>query len=107
MSKLHHCAINVSDYDWYSTFFQEIFKMKISKSSGEMPARKVWFKEGIQLNEIPEPSPYSSVYDHIALSVCNIESVVSAALKKGCTLLPDKHNWVKLPNGVLIELMAE
>lgn len=51
---LHHAALNVADLDWYAAFFQETFAMEVRRTSGEAPARKIWFSEGIQLNECPD-----------------------------------------------------
>ena len=46
-SQIHHAALNVSAFDWYTAFFQTVFGMTVQKTSGERPARKVWFHEGI------------------------------------------------------------
>ena len=105
-SQLHHVALNVQDIEWYVSFFQEIFGMKIRKTAGTASEQKVWFVEGIQLNACQEMPVTGGVYDHISLAVPNIAETVKAALKAGCVSLPNGEHWFALPNGVKIELMC-
>lgn len=103
---IHHVALNVSDLPWYQALFQEVFEMTVRKCEGQVPNRKVWFCEGIQLNEVEEPILSGQRYDHIALTVCDVEKFKVEACQRGCKKLPDQANWILLPNGVTIELMA-
>ena len=105
-SQLHHVALNVQDIKWYTAFFEEIFGMKVRKTSGSTSTQKVWFFEGIQLNECPNKPAMGEMYDHISLAVPNIAETVEAALKAGCTPLPNGEHWFALPNGVRVELMC-
>ena len=104
-SQLHHVALNVSDLDWYTHFFQEVFGMGIRKTTGTALERKLWFNEGIQLNESPGAPPAGGACDHISIAVPDIPETKEAALKAGCTPLPGKAHWFILPNGVMVELM--
>lgn len=103
-SQLHHVALNVQNIKWYTTFFQEIFGMEIHKTTGTSPNQKVWFIEGIQLIECWEGLVIGSVYNHISLAVPDITKTVDAALKAGCTPLPNGDHWFALPNGTMVEL---
>lgn len=106
-AQLHHVAINVQDFEWNLHLFQKLFHMKIKKTAGEKPNRKVWFYQGIQINECSSLSPDSSNYDHIAISVNNISETVTQALKMNCTPLSNGNNWFLLPEGTKIELIKK
>lgn len=103
--QLHHAALQTADFDWYVNFFQKVFSMEVRKTSGEAPDRKVWFHEGIQLNEGTPADGPDGAYNHIAIAVPDIPSYAAAALEAGCTPLPQGGHWVMLPNGVKLELM--
>ena len=106
--QLHHTALNVTDYNWYVTFFTETFGMTVEKTRGEAPNRQLWFNEGVQINEKPEGADVcGNISDHIALCV-DIDPVEAAgiACEKGCRAAEGRPaHWVALPNGALIELV--
>ncbi len=104
-SQLHHVALNVPDIQWYTSFFQRIFGMKIRKTSGRSPDRKVWFFEGIQLNECLNIPAAGAACDHISISVTDIAETMGAALKAGCMPVTNGEHWFALPDGMMIELM--
>ena len=104
-SHIHHAALKVADLDWYTKFFQDVFGMTYQKSSGERPARKLWFNEGIQLIEVDAESSHTGHFDHIAIAVDDIPGIVEASINMGCSRLPDGENWIALPNGARLELM--
>lgn len=104
-SQLHHVALNVCDLDWYVRFFQSIFGMGVRKTAGDCPHRKIWFSEGIQLNECGAAPDGEGSCDHISIAVPDIAGTVDAALREGCAPLPEGKHWFALPNGVKIELM--
>ena len=73
---LEHMAFRVNDLDWCVDFFQDVFDMPVRLTLGEKPHRKIWLHAGIQMNEDLE-------YDN---------------------QLPMADNWLKMPNGNVIEL---
>ena len=105
-AQLHHVALNVRDIKWYTVFFEEIFGMTVRKTSGSASMQKVWFFEGIQLNECQDMPVAGDIYDHISLAVPNVAETVEAALKAGCMSLSNGEHWFALPNGVKVELMC-
>ena len=108
MTRLHHVAIKVAEFDRYVELFQKL-GMSIQKSRGEAPARELWFVEGIQLKEVAgEPSgKVDQLVDHVALGVHSMAETKQIALDNGCSPLPRGEKWFALPNGVEIELMEE
>lgn len=100
-TNIHHVAITVSEFDQYAELFKQVFEMQVEKKSGQKPNRKIWFRQGIQLNECSSPSP---LFDHIGISAGNQEELLTRAQKYGCTPLPEGSNWFALPNGIRVEL---
>lgn len=100
---LHHIALSVDRLDWYLDFFTKVFEMTVRKTAGEAPERKIWFHEGIQLNEAPGTPAAGTFYDHIAISAEDKKAVIARAEEFGCRLI--QENWITLPDGLTIELM--
>lgn len=48
--QVHHVAVNSANFEETVRFFEEVFQMEISRTAGEAPARKLWFRQGIQVN---------------------------------------------------------
>ena len=100
---LHHIALSVDRLDWYLDFFTTVFEMTVQKTAGDAPERKIWFHEGVQLNEAPDTPAAGTLYDHLAISAEDKETVIARAEKFGCRRI--KENWISLPDGVTIELI--
>lgn len=103
MNQLHHVALSVNNLEWYENFFTSIFSMHVRKRTGETPNRKVWFTEGIQLNECISDPENGNLLDHFALQTNEMETVIQKAIEYGCVRIKD--NWIQLPDGILIEFM--
>ena len=104
-SKLHHVCVNSANFEQTVRFFQEVFQMEISHTRDAAPTRKLWFKEGIQVNEVPDvPSP-AGPWDHVGIEVSNKEEILSKIPSFGCTVLPEKPHWFLTTDGFVIELM--
>lgn len=101
--QLHHIALSVHDLDWHKRFFETVFKMHISKASGEIPYRKIWYQEGIQLNETTEFLICNNLYDHIAITTTNTKETITLATNLGCRQISE--NWFELPSKIRIELI--
>lgn len=105
--QIHHVAVNSSNFEDTVCFFKEVFQMEVSRTTGEAPARKLWFRQGIQVNEVPEIVPGGDVYDHIGIQVPDREQTLAKALAMGCKPVEGKPtHWFATPDGVVIELMA-
>ncbi len=102
---LHHVALCVKEFDWYVEFFEQIFEMNVRKTAGEGSARKLWFQEGIQINETTEDTVAGTACDHISLQVENSSDAVQECLRRGCKKASNGDNWIALPNGAKVEFM--
>ena len=49
--QLHHVAVNTRNFEETVRFFKELFAMEVTQEKGQAPNRKLWFREGIQINE--------------------------------------------------------
>lgn len=101
---LEHTALNVNDIEWCVRFFEEVFDMPIRLSLGEKPNRKIWLHAGIQLNEDINFKNEEGCLNHIALMTTDYENVLGKCIEWGCVQLSVAENWVKMPNGIVIEL---
>ena len=105
MSKLHHVAIAITDFEEYKELFEKL-GMTIKREVGEKPARQLWFFEGIQLKEVSSLKKGTNI-DHVALETEDIAETVRIALLNGCKSDSRGNNWFILPNGTIIELMKK
>ena len=104
--QLDHVAINSSNVEETVRFFSDVFCMSVSRETGVKPHRRIWFHQGIQINETTELSLGNTLYHHIALRVSDKERVVEAAKSYGCSLVDGKSDWLLTGDGIVIELMA-
>ena len=105
--KLHHMAVNAANFEATVKFFQELFDMEVLKTNGGAPNRKLWFKQGIQVNEVTEVVPDGNVYDHIGIWVDDRERTLAKAHAMGCKAMGGKPaHWFLTPEGIVIELMV-
>lgn len=102
-ARIHHTAIKVKNLEWYIHFFTEVFGMEIERTAGASPERKVWFKEGIQLNEEMDFGE-DGVMDHIGIETDSMERILEKSKEYGCSSLPNGENWFQTPDGIRIEL---
>lgn len=97
---LAHVALEFSDVPTTVSLLRDVFDMHITEEKNGT----VWLSGGIQL--IPSTSGGGSWPDHIAIEVDDLERVISKAKKHGCHILGDNNNWVKLPEGLVIEVLT-
>lgn len=100
---IDHIAFEVEDLDWYIRFFSEVYQMEVYRTSDSNGQRKVWLVGGVQLCEKKAPCNENGRTDHLCLVVDDLETAREMALARGCSPLP-KHHWVKLPDGLQIEM---
>ena len=105
---LHHMAVNSQNFEETVAFFQNLFQMETARTRGDAPHRMLWFREGIQVNEVTEALPGGNRYDHIGIGVTDRAKVIEKALAMGCKSVPGKgEHWLSTPEGYVLELMEE
>ena len=102
---LEHVAIHVKDMDWHIRFFNEVFGMPVTLSfdeSGE--TRQVWLLGGLQLIANTDfDETHIGPLAHIAIQCEAPSLVVTSAHSWGISSLPDRCDWLQLPQGLVIE----
>ena len=104
---LDHMAIFVKDLSWSVDFFQDVFHMSVTRVAGspENPDQ-VWLSGGLQLVSMPELSVGEGRSAHLGINVEDLDACLEAAYARGVRELPKGHNWIELPDGLQIEVMA-
>lgn len=105
-SYLDHVGYRVADLDWYISFFADVYDMPVEKQRVNPDgSREVWLTGGLQLREDKDFAPCDGRAHHVCLIVDDLEGTREKALARGCSEMP-KHHWVKLPDGLQIEMFT-
>ena len=83
----------------------QVFTLASGLPLNQAPNRKLWFREGIQVNENLGERSDGDRYDHIGIQVDNWELLRRRAEEMGCTPVPGKPHWFVTPDKIVIELM--
>lgn len=108
-SYLEHAAITVQDIDWGVDFFTNALGMKITRTKEENgKLQQVWLDGGLQLVALKEGEKPKEAH-HLGIVVNDFDAVLKEALSyEGVAHIEGKpEKWVKLPNGVTLELFQE
>lgn len=105
-SYIDHVGYRVADLDWYVAFFRDVFDMPLEKErTNPDGSREVWLTGGLQLRQEAGFEASDGRAHHLCLITDDLEDVRAKALAHGCSEMP-KHHWVKLPDGLQIELFT-
>lgn len=105
-SYVEHVAVHVKDILWHIRFFKEALGQDIRKIRGEPEnPLMVWTTGGIQLNKEPDYSNAEGALSHIGIMVENLEEAIQAAILLGAEPMPKGEGWLRLPEGLILELM--
>ncbi|MGI5174347.1 VOC family protein [Treponema sp. OMZ 840] len=106
---LDHVCLQVSDILWCIELFSNVFGMKISKYNGDSNhPSQVWLDNVLQLNEVRDIiSAENTVFGHLAFCVSDTDAVIEKLYDYGGISLPQGFNWIKLPNGIVFEILKQ
>jgi catechol 2,3-dioxygenase-like lactoylglutathione lyase family enzyme len=105
-SYVEHVAVRVKDIGWHVRFFREALGMTIREVDGPADApRQVWTVGGIQLMADPEFEGPEGRLAHLGIMTEDVEAAIRTAREWGVTELPQGRNWLKLPDGLAVELI--
>lgn len=106
-SYLEHAAVTVDNIDWCVDFFKNALGMEIvRKKEYNGRLHQVWLSGGLQLIA----SDYIVKHaDHLGIVVQDFEKTLKDMLSyEGVRHIEGKpEKWVKLPNGLVLELFQE
>ena len=102
---LQHTAIYVKDIQWHIRFFKAI-GMPVTRVAGDPDAPdQVWTAGGMQLVSAKEFEGPEGRMAHLGIFADDLEAALEEAYKWGVEEMPQGHNWFRLPDGLVIEMM--
>jgi glyoxylase I family protein len=103
---LEHVAIFVRDIHWHIRFFEGVLGMTMREVDGtrENP-RQHWTLGGMQFIAVPEFTGPEGRLAHLGVMCEDLEAALAAARAFGVTELPQGRNWLRLPDGLAVELI--
>ena len=103
---LEHVAIFVRDIHWHIRFFHDVLGMTLRQIEGtpENP-KQYWTLGGMQFIATPDFQGPEGRLAHLGVMCEDLEVALGAAKAFGVTELPQGRNWLRLPDGLAVELM--
>ena len=103
---VEHVAIWVRDIHWHIRFFREVLGMTMRELQGDdaQPAQ-YWTLGGMQFIAKPDFAGPEGRLAHIGVMCEDLEGALVAAQAFGVTAMPQGRNWLRLPDGLAVELM--
>lgn len=108
-SYLEHAAVTVADIEWSLNFFQTVLGMtETRRKEKDGVLQQVWLKGGLQLVAAPE-DPAAGRGHHLGIVVQDFKAALQEMLayEGVCPLEGKPEKWVKLPDGLVLELFQE
>ncbi len=108
MSKayLEHVAIWVNDIHWHIRFFHDVLGMTMREVDGDTAnPRQYWTLGGMQFIASPEFAGPEGRLAHLGVMCEDVEAAIAAAHRFGVSEMPQGRNWLRLPDGLAVELM--
>jgi catechol 2,3-dioxygenase-like lactoylglutathione lyase family enzyme len=103
---LEHVAIWVKDIHWHIKFFHDVLGMAMREADGDAAnPRQYWTLGGMQFIASPEFVGPEGRLAHLGVMCEDVEAAIAAAHRFGVTEMPQGRNWLRLPDGLAIELM--
>ncbi len=106
---LEHVALKVADIDWHIRFFADVLGMPVREEmqAGDGLPRQVWTLGGLQLIAAPDFGGPEGRLAHLGIFVEDQEAALTAAARWRVTVLPRGRNWLRLPDGLEVEILQE
>lgn len=103
---LEHVAIWVKDIRWHIRFFDEVLGMTLRQVDGTLEnPRQYWTLGGMQFISSPDFAGPEGRLGHLGVMCEDLEAAIAAAQAFGVTEMPQGRNWLRLPDGLAVELM--
>lgn len=103
---VEHVAIWVRDIHWHIRFFHNVLGMTMREVDG--PAdnpRQYWTLGGMQFIASPEFAGPEGRLAHLGVMCEDLEAALAAAQAFGVEPMPQGRNWLRLPDGLAVELI--
>jgi catechol 2,3-dioxygenase-like lactoylglutathione lyase family enzyme len=103
---VEHVAIHVRDIQWHIRFFREVLGMTMREVDGTLDApRQFWTLGGMQFIAAPDFAGPEGRLAHLGVMCEDLEAALAEAKAWGVTELPQGRNWLRLPDGLAVELI--
>ncbi len=103
---LEHVAIWVRDIHWHIRFFEQGLGMTMREVYGTREApRQYWTLGGLQFIHEPGFAGPEGRLAHLGVMCTDLEAALAAAQAFGVTEMPQGRNWLRLPDGLAVELI--
>ncbi|RKU01074.1 glyoxalase [Burkholderia sp. Nafp2/4-1b] len=103
---LEHVAIWVKDIRWHIGFFEEVLGMTMREADGTLDApRQYWTLGGLQFIHAPDHDGPEGRLAHLGVMCEDLEAALAAARRFDVTEMPQGRNWLRLPDGLAVELI--
>lgn len=103
---LEHVAIWVRDIHWHIGFFHDVLGMTMREVQGtpEDP-QQYWTLGGMQFIASPDFAGPEGRLAHLGVMCEDLEAAIAAAHRFGVTEMAQGRNWLRLPDGLTVELI--
>lgn len=103
---LEHVAIWVKDIHWHIRFFEQVLGMTMREVDGtrEEP-RQYWTLGGLQFIHDPRHEGPEGRLAHLGVMCEDLQAALAAAQRFDVTEMPLGRNWLRLPDGLAVELI--
>jgi catechol 2,3-dioxygenase-like lactoylglutathione lyase family enzyme len=103
---IEHVAVWVKDIHWHIRFFREVLGMEMREVQGpaDDPAQ-YWALGGMQFIAAPDFAGPEGRLGHLGVMCEDQAAAIAAALERGATPMSQGPNWLRLPDGLALELI--
>ncbi|MCQ0033439.1 VOC family protein [Burkholderia glumae] len=103
---LEHVAVFVRDIHWHIRFFEDVFGMTMREVDGTAEApRQYWTLGGMQFIGMADFAQPEGRLAHLGIMCEDLEAALAAARRYEVQPMPQGPNWLRLPDGLAIELI--
>lgn len=102
---MEHVAIRVRDIEWHVRFFREVLGMGLRDDRRGQTPSQAWTVGGVQLVADPAFADPEGRLAHLGIMVEDLDAVLREAAGWGVTALPQGPNWLRLPDGLCLEII--
>jgi catechol 2,3-dioxygenase-like lactoylglutathione lyase family enzyme len=103
---VEHVAVWVQDIRWHIRFFHDVLGMTMREVQGppEHP-QQYWTLGGMQFIASPDFAGPEGRLAHLGVMCEDLEGAIAAAQSFGAIAMPQGRNWLRLPDGLAVELI--
>jgi catechol 2,3-dioxygenase-like lactoylglutathione lyase family enzyme len=103
---LEHVAIWVRDIHWHIRFFHDVLGMSMREVQGSLESpTQYWTLGGLQFIHNPDFSGPEGRLGHLGVMCDDLEAALATAQAFGVAQMPQGRNWLRLPDGLALELI--